>query len=232
MPRSLLPLLLVLAGCALASDRLPIRESDFTPPMRLACVGDSITYGHLLPQRERNSYPAQLQVLLGEKWVVGNFARSGATLVRKSPRPFHEQPEYKDALAFRANIVVLQLGTNDTKRETWEAESGHFVADYLELIRSFQALPGKPRVILCRPIPLFRDRGKKDWDTDQVLREQILPKIDDVARQANLPVIDLNAAFADASGLMPDGVHPNVAGATLMARTIYTALTGQPPVAK
>jgi lysophospholipase L1-like esterase len=73
---------------------------------------------------------------------------------------------------------------------------------------------------------LFRDRGK-EWDTDRVLREEILPKIDEVARQAKLPVIDLNATFAEKSVLLPDGVHPNAEGAGLMARTVFTALTGR-----
>ena len=203
-----------------------VREADFARPIRVACVGDSITYGHLIPNRERASYPAQLQRMLGAKWEVGNFGRNGATALRKSPRPFHEQKEYQDAIAFRPDVVVLQLGTNDTKRETWEAEKAQFVADYLELIRSFQALESKPRIILCRPIPLFRDRGK-EWDTDRVLREEILPKINDVARQAKLPMIDLNETFGEKPMLLPDGVHPNAEGAALMARTVFTALTGR-----
>jgi lysophospholipase L1-like esterase len=221
-------LLLALTACANTTfrTRLPILESDYAGPIRLACAGDSITYGHLIPNRERDSYPAQLQRLLGSKWQVGNFGRNGVTALRKSPRPFHEQKEYRDALAFRPHVVVLQLGTNDTKRETWEAERARFVSDYIELIRSFQALETKPQIILCRPIPLFRDRGK-EWDTDRVLREEILPKIDEVARQTNLPLIDLNATFADRAALMPDGVHPNAAGATLMARTIFAALTAR-----
>ncbi len=221
-------MLLLLGACTNPLTPPLVSASGYGHPIRLACVGDSITYGHLIPERERNSYPAQLQRMLGADWVVGNFARNGATLVRKSPRPFHDQKEYQEALAFGPDVIVLQLGTNDTKRETWEAENTRFVADYLELIRSFQALASKPRVILCRPIPLFRDRGKATWDTDRVMREQILPKIDEVARQAHLPVIDLNSAFVDANKLLPDGVHPNAEGATLMARTVFFALTGRP----
>src|SRR5689334_12958 len=77
-----------------ATPSLPLRESDFPSPIRLACVGDSITYGHLIPNREQTSYPSQLQVLLGPKWQIGNFGRNGATVLRKSPRPYHEQQEY------------------------------------------------------------------------------------------------------------------------------------------
>ncbi|MES2695250.1 MAG: hypothetical protein V4773_17375, partial [Verrucomicrobiota bacterium] len=91
----------------------------------------------------------------------------------------------------------------------------------------FQALETKPRILLCRPVPLFRDRGKQPWDTDRVLREQILVRIDEVARAANLPLLDLHATFGQQSALMPDGVHPDARGAALMARTIYAALTGR-----
>lgn len=219
-------LLALHAGCAASRSSLPVRVADFPPPIRLACVGDSITYGHLIPDRERNSYPARLATLLGPDWQVGNFGRSGATALRQSPRPYRDQKECADALAFRPHIVLLQLGTNDTKRETWEAAGGRFVADYLALIRDFQSLDTRPRVIVCLPVPLFRDRGK-EWDTDKLLHDQIIPLIREAAQRAHLPTIDLYAVFSDQSKLMPDGVHPNGPGADRMARAIHAALTGQ-----
>lgn len=215
------------SGCASSRSALPIRTADFPHPIRLACVGDSITYGHLIPNRERDSYPAQLAALLGADWQVGNFGRSGATALLQSPRPYRDQKECADALAFHPHVVLLQLGTNDTKRETWEAAGNRFIDDYLALIRDFQSLETKPRVIVCLPVPLFRDRGK-EWDTDKLLHDQIIPRIQEAARRAHLPVIDLYALFADQSKLMPDGVHPNVPGADRMARAIHAALTGRP----
>lgn len=215
-----------LSGCASQLAPLPIRAAELPHPIRLACVGDSITYGHLIPNRERDSFPAKLAALLGPDWQIGNFGRSGATLARKSYRPYRDQKECADALAFRPHVVIIQLGTNDTKREIWEAEGAHFVDDYLAMIRDFQALETKPKVIICLPVPLFRDQGK-EWDTDKVLREQIIPRIQTAAQRANLPVLDLYALFADQSKLMPDGVHPNAAGADRMARAIHAALSGQ-----
>lgn len=216
-----------LAGCVSQSNHLPVRTADLPRPIRVACVGDSITYGHLIPERDRQSYPAVLGRWLGSDWQVGNFGRNGATLLRQSPRPYHEQPEYRDALAFRPHIVVLQLGTNDTKRETWEAAGDRFLEDALTLIHSFQDLETKPRLVLCLPIPLFRDQGKP-WDTDQVLREKIIPRLREAAQRAKVPTLDMYALFADQSALMPDGVHPNARGAERMARAVYTALTGSP----
>ena len=41
--------------------------------IKVACVGNSITYGYTLPDRETNAYPAKLQKMLGDDYVVGNF---------------------------------------------------------------------------------------------------------------------------------------------------------------
>jgi len=204
----------------------PDREPAVARPTRLACVGDSITFGHLIPNREHDSYPAQLAALLGVGWRVENFGLSGATALRRSPKPYDRQKVCRDALAFEPDVVVICLGTNETKREIWEAAGSQFAADYLALIQSFQKLASHPRVFLCRPIPLFRDRGK-EWDTDAVLRDQILPRIEEVARSAKLPVIDLYAPFAAHPELLSDGVHPNASGAGLIARVVGAALTGR-----
>lgn len=48
--------------------------------IRVACVGDSITYGAKIEDNFLNSYPAQLQLFLGSDYLVGNFGASGYTL--------------------------------------------------------------------------------------------------------------------------------------------------------
>ena len=81
---------------------------------KVACVGNSITYGLKLENREKDAYPFQLQEMLGADFVVGNFGKSGATLLRKGHKPYVCQQEYQDALDFAADIVVIHLGINDT----------------------------------------------------------------------------------------------------------------------
>ena len=56
-------------------------------PIKVACAGNSITFGYTLQNRETESYPAQLQQMLGDKYTVGNFGKSGATLLNKGHRP-------------------------------------------------------------------------------------------------------------------------------------------------
>lgn len=198
-------------------------------PVRVACVGDSITYGFGIAGRETNSYPAQLQQILGEGWQVGNFGHNGAFALRHGKKPYVDQAVYQGALAMRPDVVVIKLGTNDTNRDAWREHHDEFTGDYLALIRTFQALPSRPRIYLCRPVPLFRDRGK-EYDTDKVLVEEIIPRIEAVAKVTKLPLIDLYTPFEGKEKMFPDGVHPDVNGAHIMAETVAAKLEGKTSV--
>ena len=106
--------------------------------VKVACVGNSITYGLKLENRETEAYPSRLQELLGEGYVVGNFGKSGATLLRRGHKPYIQQKEYQDALAFAGDIVVIHLGINDTDPRNWPNYRDDFVGDYHALINSFR----------------------------------------------------------------------------------------------
>jgi lysophospholipase L1-like esterase len=215
----------MLTSCSTSQRTYQIRESNYTRPIRVACVGDSITYGFGIKDREHDSYPAQLGVLLGSKWEVRNFGVNGATALRRGTRPYHSQKAFEDALAYEPDVVVIKLGTNDTNAKSWPDHKEEFISDYLQIISSFEDLETKPHIYLCRPVPLFRDRGK-DYDTDKILTEEVIPKINAVARKQHLPVIDLYVAMDDKGALFPDGVHPDAEGARIMAQKIQHALTG------
>jgi lysophospholipase L1-like esterase len=45
-----------------------------------------------------------------------------------------------------------------------------------------------------------------------------------VTNDKKIPVIDLNDALTGYPEMFPDKIHPNAAGATLMARTIFQAI--------
>ncbi|MDB6023965.1 MAG: Acetylesterase, lipase-GDSL family [Verrucomicrobiales bacterium] len=213
----------LLSSCATHHHR-PIRRAGDSSPIRVACIGDSITYGYGIANREKDSYPAQLQALLGDGWQVRNFGFNGATALKKGTKPYSLLPVYGEALLFKPDVVVIKLGTNDTNEKSWPPHKEDFVADYLEIVRGFQNLETKPRIYLCRPVPLFRDRGKV-FDTDKILTEEVIPKINEIARKKHLPVIDLYAALAGNAGMFPDGVHPDAAGAKIMATVIQKELS-------
>lgn len=235
-----LPIALLLLLCACASEELsnpPPQETvvidDEGQPsseapqaqeaIRVACVGDSITYGSRIKNRKQNSYPAQLGALLGSDWEVRNFGVSSTTMLRQGNHPYWAQQAYKNALAFQPNVVVIKLGTNDTKPTNWVHKAA-FETDCVDLIRSFQTLDSKPRVWICRPVPAFPER----WGiSDAVITGEVIPLIDEAAAQTGVPVIDLHAALNGKAELFPDKIHPNAEGAGVMAENIYTALTAR-----
>ena len=123
--------------------------------VKIACVGNSITYGYTIENRERDSYPSQLQRMLGEGYTVGNFGKSGATLLNKGHRPYMKQEEFQKALAFAGDIVVIHLGINDTDPRNWPDYRDFFVRDYLALIDSFRVVNSDVRILVARMLSLI-----------------------------------------------------------------------------
>ncbi len=189
--------------------------------IRVACIGDSITAGAGVEGGAKNFYPAVLEKLLGEKYQVRNFGVSGRTLLSKGDFPYIKEKAYQNALAYKPNIVVIKLGTNDVKPQNWKFKD-QFEADYTALIKSFQQLDSKPQVFLCVPVPVF---GNGNFGiTDEPVRTGVKPKVESLAKELNLPVIDLYKALSDKKDMFPDKVHPNAAGAKVMAETVAKAI--------
>ncbi len=199
--------------------------TETTQAKLVACVGDSITYGSGIANRTVDSYPAQLQRLLRQydlSWEVQNFGVSGATLLSKGDLPYVRQVAFANAQACHPDVVIIKLGTNDSKPQNWQYKTS-FVSDYENLIDSFRALPSKPQVWICKPVPAFYvNFGIRP----EVIHDEILPLIEQIAREKNVPVIDLYAALQDHASLFPDGIHPNAEGAGLMAQAITPFLLG------
>lgn len=193
--------------------------------IKVACVGDSVTFGLGIEDRETNNYPARLQVLLGNQYEVGNFGKSGATLLSKGHRPYIEQEEYKKAIDFAADIVVIHLGLNDTDPRNWVNYRDEFIRDYLNLIQDFKKKKPKAKIWICRMTPIRNDHsrflsGTRDWYW------QIQQTIEQVAVLAKVDIIDLQESLYDRPDLLPDALHPNGEGARLIAKTVYGAITG------
>ena len=191
-------------------------------PIKVACVGDSITEGSGLQPDKR--YPAQLQALLGAGYKVENFGVGGRTLLSKGNLPYIKEQRYQDALAMEPDIVVIMLGTNDAKPMNWKFEK-EFEADYRALVDSFKKLKSKPRIFLCRILPGPNKPGPVDpaYITEVNLRK-LRPRIDKLGTTLGCTVIDMYALFARHPELLPDGVHPNAAGAGELAKAAAKAI--------
>ena len=186
-------------------------------PLSVACVGDSITAGTGLSNPAQSSYPAQLHRLHGSGWQVENFGISGATVTKKGDHPYWHTSAFTPSHNSNPDIVVIMLGTNDAKPDNW-AHHTHFVSDYLELINTYKTLPSSPTVYICYPPPVY---GEPAGITNQRIKNEIIPKIREVASQAGVATIDIYTAMSGKPELFPDKVHPNAEGARQIAQTIY-----------
>ena len=183
--------------------------------IKVACVGNSITEGSGL----KKTYPQALQEMLGEDYEVRNFGVSGRTLLKKGDRPYWNEAKYAEVLAWNPDIVIIKLGTNDTKPQNWKYKK-EFVKDYVRLVKSFQKLPSKPKIYICKPIPAFEER----WGINEVALNEMMPAIEKIARKTKVEVIDLYTPFQGKADLTYDGIHPNEEGAALLAAQVYKAI--------
>jgi len=224
--KALSTLLLVLL--CLTTLQLPAaakRKKVAAQPVRVACVGNSITYGTGIADREHFSYPVQLQQMLGNGYVVGNFGKPGATLLYKGHRPYVEQPEFKEALRFKGDIAVIHLGINDTDPRNWPNYRDEFVKDYLSIMDSLRAANPKVRFILARMTPIA-DRHPRFQSGTKQWHEEIQTAIETVARVSGAELIDFHEPLYPYPNLLPDAIHPNPEGAGILAKTVYGGITG------
>lgn len=203
--------------------------------IRVACVGDSVTYGFGIPDRSKKGYPAALQALLGDGYCVNNYGYSGRTLCLLGDRPYRVEKLCTESREFLPDIVVLMLGANDSKPYNWNATvSGEqvypaqFESDLRDLIALYRDLPSAPRVYVMGPLPAYADKsGKVRYDIQpDVIQDEIRPLVLRVAREMGVGVIDPYPAFEGKPDLFSDGLHPTAEGAALLARTVYDAILG------
>lgn len=193
---------------------------------KIACIGNSITYGAGIRDRGNDSYPSVLNRLLGtDKYEIRNFGVSARTLLSKGDHPYINEQAYRDAKAFNPDIVTIKLGTNDTKPHNWKYGSD-FKEDLRALVNSFQELPSNPTIYLCYPIPATN----LAWGiNDSTALHYIIPCIAELAKEMNLKIIDLHTPFIGYSHLTPDGVHPREDGAAIIAYEIAKVIKEEDP---
>lgn len=204
---------------------------DFYHPMkkaenhqiRVACVGDSITFGCTVQNWRKNNYPAVLGDLLGKKYCVNNFGYTNRTAIKSADYPYTNEKLYQQSLAFKPDIVVLLLGSNDSKKNNWDKNK--FINDYCEIIDSYLALDSLPKVYVLIPPPLFEVNGKVMWQLRKdVMIDEICPAVKQIAAKMGVRYIDMYNVFENKKELFSDGVHPNSKGSKIFAQKIYEVI--------
>ncbi|MDX9923372.1 MAG: GDSL-type esterase/lipase family protein, partial [Ignavibacteriaceae bacterium] len=116
--------------------------------IKIACIGNSITIGG-----GAQSYPNQLQAMLGSHYIVSNFGVSGTTLLKRGDFPYINEPVYRNAKNFEPDIIIIKLGTNDTKPQNRIYLDEYYV-DYMEMSREFRLYGINPQIFVASPCPI------------------------------------------------------------------------------
>jgi acyl-CoA thioesterase I len=189
------------------------QETKNAFPIRIACVGDSITEG--------TEYPTDLGMMLGTNYTVRNFGVGGATASLESDKPYMNQVEFQEVKQFKPNLVVIMLGTNDAYPSR-QKNLDNFTNDYEKLANSFQSLSTKPKIFLVIPPPVF---NAALGPNNTILLVGVIPRITQAATELGLPTVDVYSPLMNHADYFWDGVHPNNSGAKIIAAEIYNAIT-------
>lgn len=189
---------------------------------RVACIGNSITDGAGIFMGDTYGYPARLQQMLGNGYVVKNYGRSGRTLLNKGDHPYMNEYVWKDCRNFNPDIAIIKLGTNDSKPFNWEHKAD-FAKDLQAMVDTLKSYPSHPEIFLVYPLKAYPNRYHIQ---DSVIANGIIPIIKKVAKKNKLKTIDLYTPFTGHEEYLQkgDGVHPNTTGTQKMAEIIKEAI--------
>lgn len=214
-----LSVLIVCTACGEGGDDPQMKYT------RVACVGDSLTYGHTWHDQ---SYPVYLQELLGDDVEVRNFGVNGSAVTNRSESTYTLKydtlQEYTDSINFAPEVVVIMLGTNDGYN--WTGSKPTFVEEYKKLIDSYFEAGAEQVVLLTSPPTLD---GNAFNLPNGVIRDEVCPRQREVAAEYGLPLVDVRKAFEaqeDMESLFRpgDGVHFSVKGAKFVAEIVAPML--------
>ena len=190
-------------------------------PIRVACVGNSITNGG---NAGTQTYPAQLSALLGSHFDVRNFGIGGRTLLRKGDYPYWNEPMFYTVQDFDPQILIICLGTNDSKPWNWVYKDD-FYTDYMDFVSAFRQSRRHPQIYVCFPPPVFIDGY---GITNSVIRDEIIPLLDSVRVTAKTLSINFHQLMLGDSVHFPDGIHPDATGYSIMAQIVRDSIVNSP----
>lgn len=196
--------------------------------IKVACVGDSITYGHGVENWEENNYPAQLQQMLGDEYHVMNFGSSGACVNPNGDQPYTSRDVYQASIDYDADILMFMLGTNDSKPENW-TDIDTFMENYMDLLGTYLVSENLPQVYigLCAEGYYTQEydpaTGIAGYDIQPGIVDEIAERLALMPLSSVYPfsVIDVHSLTeAHPEWFEADGIHPNADGAKAIAELV------------
>lgn len=240
----------VFGNCAYRSNRLVwVTDQDVTvepvvlgycgntagiDAVKVACIGDSNTEGAgVWPEADRlyKSWPVQMRDFLGNDYYTDNLGVSGATLMN-IPAPWGawtNNAQYNYNKLLNPDIILVALGTNDSKTEAGYWGARDFKADYVNLINDFKTLTSNPEVYMVTPIKAFANGYAI---SDDNIRNGVIPAINELSKEYMIPVIDWYSITSSLSQgeYIPDGVHANDVTLRMMAKKASDILLISKPI--
>ncbi len=193
--------------------------------IKIGCVGDSNTYGAEASNRSLYAWPVQIRSMLGDEYETQNFGVNGALMMDHLDDAWKNKTAYSQNKAYDPDIIIIALGTNDSKDNYWNAI--RFKESYINLINEFKSYPADPEIYMAIPIKAYSN----SWQiNDATIRQSVIPVMKEISKEMGLPLIDLYAATNDIAGLMAsDGIHPKDEGLKIMARKIADIMQTEKP---
>lgn len=190
--------------------------------IKVATVGDSLTYGYGLENREHEAYPSILAEKLGSHYQVSNFGLSGRSLQSSSDYPYLQEKNGQLSLESEAAIVIIMIGSNDSRPLYWDKE--RFMQEYGELVDRYRHMPSQPDIYLLVPPYVPTSRFGLNNDIIRTELQEIIPSI---AEDKGVEWINLYSLTEGRLDYYSDGLHLNLLGNQLVADTVYAAIMGK-----
>lgn len=181
--------------------------------IKVACVGDSITYGHSVSNWSENNYPKVLSGLLGDEYHVANFGVSGACVNTKGNKPYISRTIYEESLKYDADILVFMIGSNDSKPKNW-VDTEYFLEEYQRLLDTYLQKENKPKVYIGICAKCYSTK----FNIQPEIVDQIAAVLREKYKNEDIKIVDIY----ELTNLHPewfekDGIHPNAEGAKAIA---------------
>ncbi|WP_250277283.1 DUF459 domain-containing protein [[Clostridium] colinum] len=187
--------------------------------IKIACIGDSITYGLGVEFRRRfSTYPARLYKNLGKDYKVLNYGASSRTLLSSGNHPYSKTKFIKKCLKENPNIIIIMLGSNDSKLINWNAKK--YKQEYLKLIKKYQSINKNFKIYIMTPPRAFAKIKNESSIRNYIIKNEICPIIKSISKETNVKLIDLYNLTKDKPQWFFDGIHPNKKGNIEIAKYI------------
>ena len=187
--------------------------------IKIAAIGDSLTYGYGLENRQQDAYPSILLELLGSHYQVANYGMSGRSLLSTSDYPYLKEKNAQQSLESDADIVIIMIGSNDSRAAYWNKEQ--FIKEYRDLVKGYIKLPSQPDVFIVAPPYVPTSRFGLN---NEVIRDEIQQIVEDVAAELGVHFINLYPVTEGHPEYYSDGLHLTPLGNRVIAKAIFSAL--------